>query len=76
MGYDKQYFASKVRGARAELNMTQEEFGKAIGVNKTTVVDYESGDGYTPGVDKLIAICDLSGKSPNELLGWRPRPRH
>lgn len=76
MEFNRKLFASKVRGARAELGLTQPEFASEIGVNTSTLVDYEKDDGtYTPGVDKIVAICSITGMSPSELLGWTPSSR-
>lgn len=71
MGFNKEVFASNLRAARAALDMSQEDFAKEVGVSKDAIVKYESGEGYTPGADKIIAICRVCGKSPNELLGWK-----
>lgn len=71
MGFNKEVFAANLRVARAALDMTQEELAKAAGVSKDAIVKYESGEGYTPGADKVIAICCVIGKSPNELMGWK-----
>lgn len=51
--------------------MSQEELAKAVGVSKDAIVKYESGEGYTPGADKIVAICRVVRKSPNELMGWK-----
>lgn len=71
MGFNKEIFAANLRAARAVLDMSQEELAKAAGVSKDAIVKYESGDGYTPGVDKIVAICRVVRKSPNELMGWK-----
>lgn len=71
MNFDPQYFAAKVCGARNELRMSQTEFAKAIGVNKNTISNLENGKN-TPGADTIMAICSVTGKTPNELLGWKP----
>lgn len=69
MVFSKEVFAANLRAARAALDMSQEELAKAAGVSKDAIVKYERG-GYTPGADKVIAICRVVGKSPNELMGW------
>lgn len=71
MGFNKEVFAANLRAARAALDMSQEDFAKAVGVSKDAIVKYESGAGYTPGADKVIAICRVCGKCPNELMGWK-----
>lgn len=71
MGFNKEVFAANLRAARAALDMSQEELAKAVGVSKGAIVKYESGEGYTPGADKIVAICRVVRKSPNELMGWK-----
>ncbi len=71
MEFNKEAFAANLRSARAALHMSQKELADAVGVSKDSIVKYESGDGYTPGADKIIAICRVVGKSPNELMGWK-----
>lgn len=71
MGFNKEVFAANLRAARAMLDMSQEELAKAAGISKDSIVKYESGDGYTPGADKIVAICRVVKKSPNELMGWK-----
>lgn len=71
MGFNKEVFAANLRAARAVLDMSQEELAKATGISKDSIVKYESGDGYTPGADKIVAICRVVKKSPNELMGWK-----
>uniref|UniRef100_UPI00359C1C82 helix-turn-helix domain-containing protein n=1 Tax=Collinsella bouchesdurhonensis TaxID=1907654 RepID=UPI00359C1C82 len=71
MGFNKEVFAANLRAARAALDVSQEELAKAAGISKDSIVKYESGDGYTPGADKIVAICRVVKKSPNELMGWK-----
>ena len=71
MGFNKEVFAANLRAARAVLDMSQEELAKAAGISKDSIVKYESGDGCTPGADKIVAICRVVKKSPNELMGWK-----
>lgn len=71
MGFSKETFAANLRAARAALDISQEELAKAAGVSKDAIVKYESGEGYIPGADKVLAICRVVKKSPNELMGWK-----
>lgn len=71
MGFSKETFAANLRAARAALDISQEELAKAAGVSKDAIVKYESGEGYIPGADKVLASCRVVKKSPNELMGWR-----
>lgn len=38
-------------------------------MNVSTFAKYESGD-YIPGADKLLAISQVLGCPPNDLMGW------
>lgn len=70
MKFNKEVFAANIRAARAKLDITQEEFASRVGISKDSVVKYESGEGYIPGADKIMAICDVVNISPNDLMGW------
>lgn len=67
MKFNKEVFAANLRAARAKLDITQDEFASRVGISKDSVVKYESGEGYIPGADKIMAICDVASISPNEL---------
>lgn len=70
MTFDKEAFAKNIRVSRVSMKLSQEEFAKLVGCSQDTISNYESGSGCVPGTDKLIAICNVCGISPNELLGW------
>lgn len=70
MDFNKEVFAANLRAARAKLDISQDEFAKHVGISKDSVVKYESGEGYTPGADKIMSICRVAQISPNELMGW------
>lgn len=62
-------FAGNLRAARARADMSQGEVAEKVGINIGTLQKYESGD-MTPGADKLTAIAEALGVTPNVLLGW------
>ena len=68
MSFDKEAFATRLRVRRAELDMTQAELSERSGVNIATINSYENG-GYTPGADKLCALAEALGCTPNDLFG-------
>lgn len=68
--FNRDIFAANLRGARAELGMSQKELAKAAGVSEDAIFTYESGKGYIPGGEAIIAICMAVKRSPNEMLGW------
>jgi len=51
--------------------MTQEELANRIGVKKQTVQKYESGEIENVPLDKIIAIADVVGVAPIDILGMR-----
>lgn len=63
-------FAGNLRAARARADLSQGEVAEKVGVIIGTLQKYESGD-MTPGADKLPAIAEVLGVTPNTLLGWK-----
>lgn len=68
--FDKETFAENIRAIRRRMELSQEEFGRLIGCSQDTISGYENGTGGVPRTDNLIAICEILGVSPNDLLGW------
>lgn len=59
----------RIRELRNERNLTQEEFGKAIGnFEKSTISQWETGE-RTPGIAIAHKIADFFGVSTDYLLG-------
>ena len=69
--FDVKELAANIRAARARADITQGELAEASGVNITTVVAYESGS-IVPGADKVYALAQALGTTPNALMGWQP----
>lgn len=61
-------FGSRIKDLRKELNMSQSDFGKEIGVSGTTISQYES-DLRFPDQTILVSICKLLNVSSDFLLG-------
>lgn len=70
MRFDRAALAANIRARRAALDMTQQELADRIGVNITSVVNYESDEGFTPGGDKLWALCQALETDPTTLMGF------
>ena len=49
-----------IKAARVNAEMTQEEMANVLGVNKTTIVNWESG-ASEPKISQLQRISELSG---------------
>lgn len=57
-----------LRKYRLNNNMTQEQLANELGVAKTTISMWESGD-RKPDIFMLKKIADLFGITTDELLG-------
>lgn len=68
MGFDNDVLAANIRAMRARADKTQGELADEIGVNIGTVVKYEDGS-MVPGSDKVSAIAEATGCTPNDLFG-------
>jgi len=71
---------SSLKSLRAEMEMSQEEFGRAIGTTARTISRWEAGDSEPTFTVKQMKALDrllrLKGKSLHELpdeLGPPPR---
>lgn len=62
----KQDLGKRIKEARINKGITQEELGKAIGVAKSTVAGYESGNS-NPDVSKMYSIMETLGVDANFL---------
>lgn len=61
-------FAQRLRQARNEKKLTQDELAKKVNTKKTTISNYETGYS-TPSHEILSDIADVLGKSTDWLLG-------
>ena len=57
----------RMKIARMEVDMKQEDLAKAVGVTRQTIGLIESGD-YNPTLNLCIAICNALGKTLNDLF--------
>ncbi len=60
-------FAEKLRSARRQAGMSQEQLAEKLGVSRQAVTKWESGAGI-PEIENLMAICALFGLSLDGLL--------
>lgn len=61
-------FGDKLKDLRKSRNLTQEEFGREMGLSKAVVSKYENYMGY-PTFNKLIRIAKYFGVTTDYLLG-------
>lgn len=57
----------RMKIARMESDMKQEDLAKAVGVTRQTIGLIESGE-YNPTLNLCIAICKTLGKTLNDLF--------
>ena len=60
-----------IKVARAELDMTQTELAKAVGVSRQTINSIEQGT-CNLTIKLCRSICSVLGKSLDELFGEEP----
>ena len=57
----------RMKIARMEFDMKQDDLAKAVGVTRQTIGLIESGE-YNPMLNLCIAICKALGKTLNDLF--------
>lgn len=57
----------KMKIARIEMDMKQDDLAKAVGVTRQTIGLIESGN-YNPTLNLCIAICKALNKTLNDLF--------
>ena len=60
---------TKMKAARAELDLSQEELAKNVGVTRQTINLIELGN-YNPTLNLCISICKVLNKTLNDLF-WK-----
>lgn len=60
----------KIRILRTQLNLTLEDVGTAVGVSKTTVQRWESGEIANLRRDKIAKLAAALHTTPSYLMGW------
>lgn len=69
MTFSKTVFADELRMRRLKLRMSQDELAKASGLTADLIWKYENA-GHVPGADKVFALAEALGCTPNDLCGW------
>ena len=60
----------KIKELRLAKDMTLEEVGKIVGVSKSTVRKWETGDIKNMRRDKIAKVAEALDVSPAYLMGW------
>ena len=64
----------RIKKLRKEHNLTQEELGSYIGVQKAAIQKYEKGTVTNIKRDSLIKLAQILETTPEYLLGWEDAP--
>lgn len=64
----------RIKMLRKEHNLTQEELGAKIGVQKAAIQKYEKGTVKNIKRDSLIKLAKFLDTTPEYLLGWDETP--
>lgn len=64
---DNKFIAEKIKKERERLGLTQEEFGKLIGISKQSISSWEKGRNL-PDILNIAKIANLSGKTLAEFF--------
>ena len=66
----------RIKLLRKEHNLTQEELGAKIGVQKAAIQKYEKGTVKNIKRDSLIKLATILETTPEYLLGWDEEPKN
>jgi transcriptional regulator with XRE-family HTH domain len=61
-----------IKERRKSKNMTQEELSQALGVKRSTIAMWESGENE-PRLSMLVRLSQVLGCTPNDLLGFETK---
>lgn len=61
---------SRIKRAREEADITQEQLGKLCHTTKQTIFKYETGIVTNIPMDRIIAISHALGVNPCTIMGW------
>lgn len=59
----------RIRKARLEKGLSQEELGKIIDVSKVSICGYEKGT-RTPTLENLMQLLEVLDMTPDDVLGY------
>lgn len=62
----------KIKELRLVRDMTLEQVANIVGVGKSTVRKWETGDISNMRIDKVDSLAKALGVSPVYLMGWNP----
>ena len=63
-------FKDTIKARCKELGLTLEEVGQIVGVSKTTIQRWESGEIKNQRRDKIVKLAQALQTTPAQLMGW------
>lgn len=60
----------RIKRLRKEMNLTQEDLGKALGIQKAAVQKYEKGTVKNIKRENLIKLAKILNTTPEYIIGW------
>ena len=63
-------FGQKIKQIRKSKGMSLEQVGDIVGVGKSTVRKWETGDIANMRRDKIAKLANALGVEPSYLMGW------
>lgn len=67
-------FREKIKTLRIQQGLTLEAVGRIVGVGKSTVRKWESGEIANMGRDKIALLAEALHVTPGYLMGWESDP--
>ena len=67
-------FASRMKALRKSLGLTLEQVGNVVGVGKSTVRKWETGEIANLRRDKIAKLAEALRTTPGYLMGWEDPP--
>jgi transcriptional regulator with XRE-family HTH domain len=77
MRFEQKIFAERLRKVRLESNLTGSDLAKAVGLQRTSIVNLESGS-RSPSVEilyKLATVLNVSADYLMDLPAAKPPPK-
>lgn len=74
MSNDFSDLSIKIKQLRKDKGLSLEQVGQAVGVGKSTVRKWETGDIANMRRDKIIKLAKFFDVTPGYLLGWEQNP--
>ena len=72
-GCENMDMGEKIKYLRLQYNLTLEELGDLVGVGKSTVRKWETGDIANMRRDNIVNVAKALNTTPEYLMGWKKK---